>query len=225
MRGLGAQAAGLLLVAQPLVQAAVSPFAGRLSDRVAPRTLASAGMAVIVCGLASLSFLDARTSMAGVAGWLGVLGVGFGLFSSPNTSAVMGSVDRAHYGVASATLATMRMTGQAFSMGIAMLVFSLAAGSGASGAACSWWGFAPASQSSRRCAWWGCSRRWRGATRKAGGGEPGRCHCARKAEGGGRGVSGYRLPPSALRLPFPPAACLPTASVFAIQTAAAAPRR
>lgn len=74
VRGLGAQAAGLLLVAQPLVQAAVSPFAGRLSDRVAPRTLASAGMAVIVCGLAFLSFLDARTSMAAVAGWLGVLG-------------------------------------------------------------------------------------------------------------------------------------------------------
>jgi EmrB/QacA subfamily drug resistance transporter len=133
VRGLGAQAAGLLLVAQPLVQAAVSPFAGRLSDRVAPRTLASAGMAVIVVGLAFLAFLDAGTGMAWVAGMLAVLGVGFGLFSSPNTSAVMGSVDRQQYGVASATLATVRMTGQAFSMGIAMLVFALAAGSGASG--------------------------------------------------------------------------------------------
>jgi len=133
VRGLGAKAAGVLLVAQPLVQAAVSPFAGRLSDRVAPRTLASAGMAVIVGGLAFLSFLDAGTGMAWVAGMLAVLGVGFGLFSSPNTSAVMGSVERQDYGVASATLATMRMTGQAFSMGIAMLVFALAAGSGASG--------------------------------------------------------------------------------------------
>jgi len=60
-------------------------------------------------------------------------GVGFGQFSSPNTSAVTGSVGRQHYGVASATLATTRMTGQAFSMGVAMLVLALAAGSGASG--------------------------------------------------------------------------------------------
>lgn len=128
VRGLGAQAAGTLLVVQPIVQAAVSPFAGRVSDRIPPRTIASTGMAVIVCGLAVLSFLDGSTPMRWVAACLAVLGVGFGLFSSPNTSAVMGAVERNQYGVASATLATMRMTGQAFSMGIAMLVFALAAG-------------------------------------------------------------------------------------------------
>ncbi len=129
LRGLGAQAAGLLLVVQPVVQAAVSPFAGRLSDRVPARTLASSGMAVIAVGLVGLAFISLDVPLAGVAVALAALGVGFGLFSSPNTSAVMGSVPRPQYGVASATLATVRMTGQALSMGIAMLVFALA-GSG-----------------------------------------------------------------------------------------------
>jgi hypothetical protein len=54
-----------------------------------------------------------------------LLGLGFGLFSSPNTNAVMSSVDKRFYGVASATLGTMRMIGQMFSMGIAMLIFSI----------------------------------------------------------------------------------------------------
>jgi EmrB/QacA subfamily drug resistance transporter len=125
VRGLGAQAAGAVLVVQPIVQAAVSPFAGRLSDRVPVRVLASAGMAVIVAGLAALAFIGPEVPLAGVAAALAALGVGFGLFSSPNTSAVMGSVPRPRYGVASATLATVRMTGQAFSMGIAMLVFAV----------------------------------------------------------------------------------------------------
>lgn len=126
VRGLGAQAAGVLLVVQPIVQAAVSPFAGRLSDRVPARVLSSAGMAVIAVGLAGLAFIGPAVPLAAVGAALAALGVGFGLFSSPNTSAVMGSVPRPQYGVASATLATVRMTGQAFSMGIAMLVFALA---------------------------------------------------------------------------------------------------
>lgn len=130
LRGLGAQAAGGLLVVQPIVQAAVSPFAGRLSDRVPPRLLASAGMAIIAAGLAGLAFLGRQLAFWWIGAALAALGVGFGLFSSPNTSAVMGSVGRPQYGVASATLATVRMTGQALSMGIAMLVFALA-GSGA----------------------------------------------------------------------------------------------
>ncbi|HSK10857.1 MAG TPA: MFS transporter [Vicinamibacterales bacterium] len=126
VRGFGAQDAGLLLVVQPIVQAVVSPFAGRLSDRVPPRLVASAGMAVIVLGLVALALIGPATPLSWIGGGLATLGIGFGLFSSPNTSAVMGSVARAQYGVASATLATVRMTGQAFSMGIAMLVFALA---------------------------------------------------------------------------------------------------
>ena len=56
-----------------------------------------------------------------------LLGFGFALFSSPNTNAVMSSIDRRFYGVGSATLGTMRLTGQMLSMGIAMVIFSLSA--------------------------------------------------------------------------------------------------
>jgi hypothetical protein len=54
-----------------------------------------------------------------------VLGLGLALFSSPNTNAIMSSIERRCYGVGSATLASMRLVGQALSMGVAMLVFAV----------------------------------------------------------------------------------------------------
>jgi len=53
------------------------------------------------------------------------VGFGFGMFSSPNTNAIMGSVDRLYLGVASATVGTMRLTGQMMSMGIATLILQV----------------------------------------------------------------------------------------------------
>jgi EmrB/QacA subfamily drug resistance transporter len=129
--GLGPQAAGLVLVAQPVVMTAVSPFAGRLSDRVQPRIVASLGMGVTVLGLALLGTVGSSTPLSYIVVCLAVLGCGFGLFSSPNTNAVMGSVERRMYGVASASLATMRLTGQMLSLAIAMLLLSLFVGSAA----------------------------------------------------------------------------------------------
>lgn len=123
--GLDPQAAGLVLVAQPLMQAIFSPLAGRLSDRIESRKIASAGMAMTAMGLAMLMSLNDQTSMAYVIACLVFLGVGFAFFSSPNTNAVMSSVEKQFYGVASATLGTMRLTGQMFSMGIAMMIFSI----------------------------------------------------------------------------------------------------
>jgi EmrB/QacA subfamily drug resistance transporter len=128
VRGLGAQAAGGLLAVQPLVQAGISPFAGRLSDRVDPRLVASSGMGLIAFGLALLALVGSTTPAAFVVACLVLLGAGFGLFSSPNTNAVMGSVEKRSYGVASATLATMRLVGQMLSMGVASLVLALFAG-------------------------------------------------------------------------------------------------
>ncbi|MCM2254617.1 MAG: MFS transporter [Vicinamibacteria bacterium] len=121
--GLSAQAAGLVLAIQPLVQAAVSPVAGRLSDRTDPRLLASTGMGVVALGLALLAVVGAGPGF-GLAAGLVLLGIGFGLFSSPNTNAVMASVGAVGYGVASATLATMRLVGQMLSMGAAGLMLT-----------------------------------------------------------------------------------------------------
>jgi EmrB/QacA subfamily drug resistance transporter len=128
IKGFSPTEAGLLLVAQPVIMAAVSPYAGRLADRIEPRLLASGGMALSAVGLFMLVFIGDGTSMVYIMAALVVLGAGFGLFSSPNTSAVMGSVERRQYGVATATLGTMRLVGQMLSLGIAMLLFALIIG-------------------------------------------------------------------------------------------------
>ena len=128
LKGLSPEQTGLVLLAQPVVQAIFSPFAGRLSDRVEPRIVASAGMVLTVIGLVLFTFLDAQTSQTYIVGVLLVSGLGFALFSSPNTNAVMSSVEKRYYGVASATVGTMRLTGQMLSLGITMLVFAVTMG-------------------------------------------------------------------------------------------------
>jgi MFS family permease len=125
IEGFTPQRAGLILIAQPVVMAALSPLAGRLSDRIEPRVLASLGMAVTTAGLVMLIFLNQDRGIGFILLSLGILGLGFALFSSPNSNAIMGSVDRKFYGVASGTLGTMRITGQMFSLGIATLLFAI----------------------------------------------------------------------------------------------------
>ncbi|MBN2187382.1 MAG: MFS transporter [Dehalococcoidia bacterium] len=125
VKGLEPQSAGFIMVAMPAVQAIFSPFAGRLSDRIEPRVIASAGMALTTVGLALFTLLDGETPLEFIIGTLILLGFGFALFSSPNTNAVMSSASKRDYGVASAILATMRQVGMVFSMGVAMLMFSL----------------------------------------------------------------------------------------------------
>ena len=128
IRAFSPQEAGLILIAQPVLMAVASPFAGVLSDRIEPRIVASAGMALIVVGLGVLVFLDTATPLVLLVSTLALLGLGFALFSSPNTNAVMSAVGRHQYGVAAGTVATMRMIGQMLSIGIAMLVFALVLG-------------------------------------------------------------------------------------------------
>jgi MFS family permease len=125
LKRLSPQDAGFVLIFQPVLMALTSPLAGRLSDKVEPRIVASIGMAIIVVGLVFFIFIDAETELWLIALNLVVLGSGFGLFSSPNTNAVMSSVEKRFYGVAAATLGTMRLTGQMLSMGIVMILFAL----------------------------------------------------------------------------------------------------
>jgi EmrB/QacA subfamily drug resistance transporter len=128
VKGLNAQQAGLVLIAQPVMMAVFSPLAGRLSDRIEPRVVASLGMAITAGALVLLAFVTGTTTLALVVGYQGLLGLGFALFSSPNTNAVMSSVHQRQYGVASATVGTMRLTGQMLSMGLAMLMLTLFVG-------------------------------------------------------------------------------------------------
>jgi EmrB/QacA subfamily drug resistance transporter len=125
IKGFTPRGAGLVLMAQPVVMALFSPLAGRLSDRLEPRVVASLGMALCAAGLLAFTWLGPASGLVAIVANLMLVGLGFALFSSPNTNAVMGAVERRQYGVASATLATMRMVGGMLSMGIATLVFSL----------------------------------------------------------------------------------------------------
>jgi len=125
IKGFSPQNAGLVLVSMPAVQALFSPLAGRLSDRIEPRIIASVGMGLTTIGLSLLIFLGQNTAIGFILVSLAILGFGFALFSSPNTNAIMSSVNKRYYGVASATLATMRQIGMTLSMGIAMLIFAL----------------------------------------------------------------------------------------------------
>jgi MFS family permease len=119
---------GIILIAAPVIQALLSPCAGKLSDRFEPQIIASIGMALTVTGLFPLIFLRSDTSIEYVLFCLVLLGIGFALFSSPNVNATMSAVEKRYYGVASATLGTMRLTGQMSSMGITMLVFAVILG-------------------------------------------------------------------------------------------------
>jgi EmrB/QacA subfamily drug resistance transporter len=128
LKGLPPQRAGLLLVAQPMMMALFSPLAGRLSDRIEPRLLASLGMGITVVGMLVFSQLEYATTLTAIVANLLLLGFGFALFSSPNMSAIMGSVAKEHYGVASGAVATMRLMGQLVSMTIATIVLALLIG-------------------------------------------------------------------------------------------------
>lgn len=116
---------GLILLSQPIIMAALSPFAGRLSDRVNSQILASLGMGITTIGLFLFIFLDQTTSITFVMLNLAFIGLGFAFFSSPNTNAVMSSVERTLYGIASSTLGTMRLLGQTLSMAIVTLITSI----------------------------------------------------------------------------------------------------
>jgi EmrB/QacA subfamily drug resistance transporter len=129
VKGFSPESAGLILVAQPAVQAVFSPTAGRLSDRIDPRLVASAGMTITVAGLILLLFLGVASSLFPIMASLVLLGLGFAFFASPNTNAIMSSVPRKFYGVASGSVGTMRLTGQMFSQAIALMVSALYLGS------------------------------------------------------------------------------------------------
>jgi len=125
IQGLTPQQTGFILVAQPLMQAIFSPVTGRLSDRFEPRLVASVGMSLTTIGLVFLIFLSENTSLPYCVFSLILLGLGFALFSAPNTNAVMGSVVNRYYGVASGILGTMRLIGQMLSLGISLMIFSV----------------------------------------------------------------------------------------------------
>jgi EmrB/QacA subfamily drug resistance transporter len=117
-RGFSPVEAGLLLTPVPISMAIVAPFSGMVSDRIGPAAPASLGMLVMVVSLLSLTQLPVEFALPDLIWRLVLMGIGQGLFMSPNSSAVLGSVPGRRVGTASGTLAQMRVSGQA--LGIAL---------------------------------------------------------------------------------------------------------
>lgn len=107
---------GMVLLSMPLVMSILSPAMGWASDRIGSRVLASGGMLLISTGLLLLSTVNGSTTAFHLVLYLMIMGIGMGMFSSPNTSAIMGCVTGEQLGVASGTLSTMRVVGQSLSL-------------------------------------------------------------------------------------------------------------
>lgn len=125
IKGLGPRDAGFILMAWPITMALLSPAAGKLSDKQNPGALASIGMAMTSAGLILLCFLTDSTPLINIIFMLVLMGLGFSLFSSPNSNAIMSSVEKRQLGNASGMIGTMRMVGQTMSMGIAMMLLAV----------------------------------------------------------------------------------------------------
>lgn len=123
--GMNARQAGTILIIQPIVQTLLSPLCGRLADRYPAARVATAGMTLCALGLGVAATLGPATPLPQVVAVLTLLGTGFALFSSPNTSVIMGSVEPRHLGVASGMTGTMRTLGMMTSMTIITVIFSV----------------------------------------------------------------------------------------------------
>lgn len=125
IKDMGPRDAGFVLMSLPVTMTLISPLAGKLSDHHNPGVLASIGMAISTAGLILLCFLTEQTSILFIVVVLLIMGAGFSLFSSPNSNAIMSSVEKRQLGNASGMLGTMRNVGQTFSMAIALMLLAL----------------------------------------------------------------------------------------------------
>ncbi len=119
-RHLSPSAAGLLMMAYPLVLAVVAPLSGRLSDRIGSESLTFAGLLTVAAGLALMATLDGASPMPRVLAYVAVMALGNGMFQSPNTSLIMSSVPRAALGVAGSLNAFIRNFGMVFGISAAV---------------------------------------------------------------------------------------------------------
>jgi EmrB/QacA subfamily drug resistance transporter len=128
IHGLSPLEAGQLVLIQTFIMMVLAPIAGRLSDRYEPRYLATSGCLSFATGLAILFWVDMDTSLTYVFMGLVFLGIGFGLFSSPNNNAIIGSASKDRLSIASALVGLSRNMGNMFSTAIVMMLMSIMLG-------------------------------------------------------------------------------------------------
>ena len=128
--GIPSGKAGLMLITMPAAQALLSPLTGSLSDRIRPSVLASTGMGICALTLLLYSRISENTSVLYVMTVMCITGMGFALFSSPNTNAILSCVNKKDYGVANSIIATMRTYGQSSGMAVLSSITAVVLGTG-----------------------------------------------------------------------------------------------
>ena len=118
-RGMDALTAGIMLIPSGLPMVIVGPLSGRLSDKYGPKLLTSGGLALTTVAMAGLALIGKDTSLWWVGVLMTIMGIGGGMFMSPNASSVMASVPPERRGIASGARIMLRNTGQMFSLAIA----------------------------------------------------------------------------------------------------------
>lgn len=114
--------AGQIILVQALAMAIMAPMSGKLSDRFQPRLVATLGCVIVACGLFVLSQMNHQDSVLYIAVSLMLIGIGFGLFSTPNNNAIMGSAQVHEVGVASASMNLSRTIGNLLGMSLVNLM-------------------------------------------------------------------------------------------------------
>ena len=126
VRGYSPLTAAFLILPMSLVSAIVGPLSGQWADRVGGALPATLGLLSQGISLLLLATLTPTTPYPVLVVELVLMGIGSGLFWSPNTATTMSSAPRERLGVASATLSTMRNIGMMFSFALAMSVAAAA---------------------------------------------------------------------------------------------------
>jgi MFS family permease len=127
--GLEERDAGLLLAVQPIAMALTAAPAGWLSDALGSRGLAVGGMIAVAAGALGMSFTGPASSPAAIAAWHGVMGLGTGVFVTPNSSALMGAAPPEQQGTAGGVMALARNLGMMIGVSSATAIFAAAGGS------------------------------------------------------------------------------------------------
>lgn len=122
IRNFSPSQAGQIILLQAVSMAIMAPLSGRLADRIQPRIIATVGCGIVAVGFLVLCQMDLSTSAAYIGGSLLLIGFGFGLFSTPNNNAIMGSVNVKELGVASASMNLARTIGNLLGMSLVNLL-------------------------------------------------------------------------------------------------------
>lgn len=125
IQGMSPASAGKIMVLQPMMMAILAPIAGRLADRFEPRYIATTGCVMMSCAFGILQFIGEDTGLALISSGLILLGIGFGLFTTPNNTAALSSMDKERLGIGSALLNLSRVSGNMIGTATVLLLVTL----------------------------------------------------------------------------------------------------